>query len=405
MSEVSELAVLRAELDQMKAELAELRGNRVEGSDPPARQIAIETAVTRRNWMKAAAAAAVGGTAIALGHGQPAAAASNMQIGSTANQDAARTLATHTGATGGVGFLHVSRATHDPVFGSAASYGAALGGWSYQSELPNGVYGFSSQATGDANGVVGYGNSPQGAAVLARNGSAAGAALRAISGSSGWGVDAQGKVGVNASGTEYGVQATGDGAAIYIPPVNTVPPADRGTTQSPGAIDTHTTSLELGTSHLWFCVDGGVGGGDWRKLAGPDTAGAFHAVEPFRAYDSRRAAPSPGRLTSGATRVVSVADARNGTTGAVVSANVVPPRARAVTYNVTVTGTVDAGFLAVTPGDAASSPTAAVNWSASSQTIGNAGVVKLDGSRQIKVFCGGVSGSGDFIIDITGYYL
>ncbi len=406
MSDPTELDLVRAELAALRAELTELRDRPVAEracDDAPPGDLT-EAAVSRRRWMKGAAAAAVGGTAIALGSSQPAAAASNFQIGSSANQDPVRTSATHTGAGSDMGFLFTARATHDPSFGSSGTYPAALAGWSYSPGKPTGVYGYSSATTGNAHGVAGIGNSPQGAGVLAQNQNVAGVGLRARAGSSGWGVDASGNVGVNATGSEYGVQASGDGAAIYIPPVNTVAPPDRGVTQSPGAIDTHTTSLILGTSHLWFCVDGGVSGGDWRKVAGPDTAGAFHAVEPFRAYDSRRAQPSPGRLASGASRVVSIASSRDGATGAVIAANVVPNRARAVTYNVTVAASAGRGFLSVAPGDVASSSTSAVNWTAAGQNLANAGVVKLDGSRQIKVFCGG-AGSTDFIVDITGYYL
>ena len=406
----SELAELRTELAELRAELADLRSSRAEREErvdaPAAATTSMATSpVDRRSWMKAAAAAAVGGTALALGASQPAAAASNMQIGSPANQDASRTSATHTGTDGAVSFLFTSRATHADSYGNGAAFPAALGGWTYQTDTPNGVYGFTNSSTGNANGVVGFSNSVEGAGVLARSGARAGVGLRAVGGTSGWGVEANGQTGVYASGTEYGVQAVGDNAAIYIPPVNEVAPPDRGVTQSPGALETHTSNLALGTSHLWFCVDGGVSGGDWRKLAGPDTAGSFHAIEPFRAYDSRRPAPAPGRLSAGDSRVVSVADARDDLTGALVTADAVPAGARAVTYNVTVTATVDGGFLAVTPGDATSSPTSAVNWSASGSTSANAGVVKLDGNRQIKVFCGGVTGSGDFIIDITGYYL
>lgn len=404
-TEVNAVAEMRAELAALRSEVAALRERADERLAHPEQPATLRAAIDRRSWMKAAAAAAVGGTALALGTSQPAAAASNMQIGSTANQDAARTLATHTGTDGDVSFLFVSRPTHVASFGESAAYAATLGGWAYQPDTPNGIYGYTAQTTGDANGVIGITNSAQGAGVLAINLNEAGVGLRAIANSSGWGVEATGKTGVSASGDEYGIQVDGGAAAIYIPPANPIAPPDRGTTQSPGAIDTHSSNLTLGTSHLWFCVDGGVGGGDWRKLAGPDTAGAFHAVDPFRAYDSRRAVPAPGRLAAGANRVVSIKDARNVATGAVIGANIVPARARAVTYNVTATGTLAAGFLAVAPGDAATSTTAAVNWSTSGQTIGNAGVVKLDASRQIKVFCGGATASTDFVIDITGYYL
>ena len=91
MTEASEIDLIRAELDALRAELADVRAAQAADAPPP---IVIESAVTRRNWMKAAAAAAVGGTAVALGSSQPAAAASNFQIGSATNQDPVRTAAT-----------------------------------------------------------------------------------------------------------------------------------------------------------------------------------------------------------------------------------------------------------------------------------------------------------------------
>eukprot|EP01041_Mallomonas_annulata_P018154 gene18153-36952_t len=41
---------------------------------------------------------------------------------------------------------------------------------------------------------------------------------------------------------------------------------------------------------LWYCVASGTPG-DWRKIVGLASAGAFHAIDPVRVYDSRSAAP------------------------------------------------------------------------------------------------------------------
>ena len=64
-----------------------------------------------------------------------------------------------------------------------------------------------------------------------------------------------------------------------------------------------------------------------RSIVGPATAGALYVINPARVYDSRLPAPAPGVLASGTNRVVSVADARDLTTGAVTTANLVPPGA------------------------------------------------------------------------------
>jgi len=111
MGNVNELDALRSELAAMRAELDELKSTpseRPPDEDSELSTFEIPEVVTRRGWMKAAAAAAVavGGTAIALGSAQPAAAASNFEIGSTTNADTGRTEANHDSTTGsGVSFL------------------------------------------------------------------------------------------------------------------------------------------------------------------------------------------------------------------------------------------------------------------------------------------------------------
>ena len=135
----------------------------------------------------------------------------------------------------------------------------------------------------------------------------------------------------------------------------------------------------------------------------PDPDPVLTLIEPTRAYDSRQAQPNPGPLGAGQSRVISVADGRALDGGAVIDADVVPAGATAIAYNLTVVDTVGAGFLSVTPGDSATFKASTINWSSSGLILANAGLVKLDGNRQIKVFGG--AGSTDFIIDITGYYL
>ena len=128
----------------------------------------------------------------------------------------------------------------------------------------------------------------------------------------------------------------------------------------------------------------------------------FIPVTPYRAYDSRLpGVPTPGVLARLTSRVVGVRDAINGA-GAVATAGVIPADARAITYNLTVTGTTGDNFLAVAPGLAVSSPASSINFAAG-QTLANAATVSLDAGT-VKVFCGDNVGSSHFIIDVTGYY-
>lgn len=123
----------------------------------------------------------------------------------------------------------------------------------------------------------------------------------------------------------------------------------------------------------------------------------------MRVYDSRRPAPAPGVLTSGTNQVISVADARNLNTGAVVTNNVVPVGASGIAYNLTVTQTSNSGFLSIARGSATVATASTINWSAAGTTLANASVVGLDTFRRVKVFCG--SGSTHLILDVVGYYL
>ena len=154
---------------------------------------------------------------------------------------------------------------------------------------------------------------------------------------------------------------------------------------------------------FWACVAGGTPG-TWRSLGGVSTAGQLHVINPTRVYDSR--IPTPVPFNDSQSRLVSVADGINPGTGAVVTPNVVPAGAIAVAYNLTIAGGTGTGFLSIADGTQTSSSASAINWTPTSNTIANGGVVPVDATRSVKVFCGGGAGvSCNFILDITGYYL
>ena len=74
-------------------------------------------------------------------------------------------------------------------------------------------------------------------------------------------------------------------------------------------------------------------------------------------------------------------------------------------FNATVTQTTGPNFLSVVPGDATGFTASTMNWSAANQSVANGSIVKLDASRQIKVFNGDGTGSTQVLIDITGYFI
>ena len=301
----------------------------------------------------------------------------------------------------GFTFLEASNATGDSSF-----YPAVLGGWAYSSSRPTGIYGFTNVSAG--SGITGASNSVGSPGVQAIQITGAGTALTASGGATGAMISGSGEAlitngvnGANTNGSRYGTIADGGRASLLVSGSRPAPPS-RSDMHEAGELDTSRV-LPFSDKELWFCVESGSPG-DWRKLAGPETAGAFHAIAPARGYDSRRPTPLPGAISSGSNRVVSVKDGRVAASGAVDLADVVPAGARAVAYNVTIAETVGTGFLSVTPGDTASSEASSINWSASGLILANAGIVKLDDNRSIKVFCGG-GGATQFLIDVTGYFL
>ncbi|HWM20624.1 MAG TPA: hypothetical protein VNO51_13110 [Ilumatobacteraceae bacterium] len=128
----------------------------------------------------------------------------------------------------------------------------------------------------------------------------------------------------------------------------------------------------------------------------------FHPLTPFRAYDSRWTGAG-GPLVANASRTIPVKDAHNTDTGAVTTLDVVPASARAIGYNLTITGTSGFGFLAITPGDDVTFGASAINWSSTGQDLANGGTVGVNAAREVKVFAG-FTGSTQFIVDVTGYY-
>ncbi len=150
--------------------------------------------------------------------------------------------------------------------------------------------------------------------------------------------------------------------------------------------------------NFWLCTVAGTPG-TWTQLGTPQ----FVAIDPIRAYDSRKTAyATNGVMAPNSSRVISVADAHD-SEGVVTTPNVVPIGATAVAFNITATGANGGNFFSVNPGDAASFTASTVNFAAGLD-IANASVVKLDSSRQIKVFCGADVGSANVIVDIVGYY-
>jgi hypothetical protein len=349
----TELAALRAANAALTDRLARLES--ALGEDTPATP---PTGETRRGMLKLLAGAGAGAVAATVIAGQPAAAATGdpLVLGQVNETGDRPTRADYTGSEGdGIAFLFQAGAGEGLKSGTGTTYDAALAGFvGAGSNVTTGVYGYSDRP--GANGVVGFADSSDG-------------------------------IGVRARGGRAGLLIMGGGFAA--------PPAGSATHQA-GEIQADQNG------DLWACVADGTPG-QWRKLAGISTGGAFHPINPIRVYDSRQTAYTPnGRLARNTNIVVSVKDART-SAGAVATADAVPPGAIAIAYNLTVTQPQGGNFLSIAPGDATGYTASAINFNGSAD-IANGGIVKLDGSRQVKIFCGDQLGSTHVILDVTGYY-
>lgn len=156
---------------------------------------------------------------------------------------------------------------------------------------------------------------------------------------------------------------------------------------------------------MWFTVPAFGGGVRWMRIAAPSSAGAYHAIDPARAYDSRQLGYAQrGPLVRTEVRRVSVADGHDAG-GSTIRPGVVPFGATAVMINVTIADPTAENFVSVVSGDRTSAVTSVVNWSPGITQTANALVVPIDGQRTVSVICGDQAGAADVIIDVFGYYL
>jgi hypothetical protein len=191
-------------------------------------------------------------------------------------------------------------------------------------------------------------------------------------------------VGVAGAGLYYDLYAAGSGTIGMVPAVPAGPPVED--------VWQNGDIIEDQQGNLFVCVISGTPG-EWRKLAGPDSAGSFHAISPQRVYDSRNGG---GKLTAGADRDVSMV-------GTNAAAPVVPAGAVAVAITLTVTQTEGAGgFLAARPAGTGYAGTSSINWFGPDQNIATTVISALGGDRLLTMH-GGVAPT-HFIVDVTGYY-
>lgn len=360
-------------IDELRGEIASLR-----------EQLADQSPIhTRRQLFRIGGAAALGAVAAAAGTTGVSEAAGNLVLDSTAN-----TAISPTGLSVQGTFHQYGIGVTDNALSSAPlnATQAALLGHANGVAFTKAVSGF---AAGERTiGVSGFATGLDSIAVRGFSAATGTVAVGAFaSGEDSVAVRANSEVGV-------GLHVSGGAGAILIEPSS-------GSLRSRPSVVNTIDADDVG--NLWHCVTSGDPG-TWRLVSGPTAAGAFIAIDPTRVYDSRLPDPAQGALASGASRAVSVAFQRDAVSGKVVQMGErVPEGATAIAFNITITETAGAGFLAVAPGNAASSPSSSINWTAAGQTIANGLIVKIHSDRTVKVFAGG-AGSAHFIIDVNGFW-
>jgi hypothetical protein len=212
----------------------------------------------------------------------------------------------------------------------------------------------------------------------------------------------------NSAGSTFDVALKGfaldAGSAINVGTI-TVPDGTTASTPLTGPIAGTTHVISAG--HRYHVEANMTGGGTQRLFGarfGYQLPAQFFPINAVRVYDSRQSAYAVnGVLTPNSSRVISVKDG-HASNGSVNAADVVPAGATAIAFNVTVTGATGPNFLSIMPGDATAFTASTINFPAGDdRAVG--GVVKLDATRQIKIFCGDQTGSTHAIVDVNGYYL
>jgi hypothetical protein len=128
-------------------------------------------------------------------------------------------------------------------------------------------------------------------------------------------------------------------------------------------------------------------------LRGND-AGALRLLsEPVRAYDSRATTQLAGNEARSIDLKVTATGAPSG----------MPIGTRAAIVTLTVTRTVDGGYLTLFSNSLVGIPdTSTVNWTASNQDVAATTTVAVDGNGMVKVAAG--PNGTHFIVDVIGYY-
>jgi hypothetical protein len=136
----------------------------------------------------------------------------------------------------------------------------------------------------------------------------------------------------------------------------------------------------------------GIDLGAYERCPGCSTR--FFTIAPCRVVDTRNPAGPLGgpALAAGRDRTFTIGD-RCG----------IPSSAKALSLNITVTGSTADRHLRLHPGGSALPPVSSISYSAG-QTRANNAVIQVSMLGELAVFAGQASGTVHFILDVSGYF-
>jgi len=355
---------LRSELAEMRSRIAKLEAGATNAPDRPLR--------SRRQVLKLAGAAVAGAAAAAAGIAGTAvagiaASGGNLILGHSRDtlDGNVADLATELDYTGtaNVGATFLAQAG-TPSSPAAATFPAALAGWTDLAVMPNGVYGLSNVARG--GGVVAF------------NGS------NAVGG--GPGLYAESRRGY----AGQFVVPPGGCSHLYLEPTGTAGAPAPGGHES-GELYVDSNGVLYYFNNGAFRAIGGSPGGITTMLSAP-----IRLLETRVAYED----PSAGqtkphrKLNNNETFDLPI-------TGQVIGGISVPAGAKAVIGNVTVTGAASAGYLTLYPFGVTRPNTSSVSYGVAT-TAANGVTVGLSAVGRMAIYCYAQS---DVIFDVAGYVM
>ncbi len=375
---------LRSEVRELRATLEALTARATTGGSAD-RVAELDHTTNRRGLLRLAGAAAVGAIGATAASAAPVAAETGYTLGGSTSVGDVVTQTLNGSVPGKNGFQF---ATFGGPANNVSSTPAVVAALAVDSAARRAIYGHS---------AVQFGIGVQGVTPGAVDGvGVQGEGMTGVRGVGGQvGVAGSGDTAVAGAGIRIGGEFAGGQANLRLGPLGSAPPA-RGDEHALGEVVVDADGA------LWFCAVGGRPG-LWRKVAGPTTAGAFHALDPTMVYDSRLPAPTPGRLRTGRSRTIDLEFARNTSTGAAGPFTAAPRQAAAAVLSIQIVDPIGTGELEVLRTGVRSQFSRQVVWETAGVDQVQQITTRVSPDAKVLVRSRG-RGSCHLVVHVLGYY-